>query len=88
MLLEKNPMQALDMANDLKKHFTSYTVNCTVNQTNMISREMFLADTRASEIVEEETEKIKAWSANITSAFNSIIDANDDLIKLGKHNNY
>ena len=84
MLLQTNPKQALAMADDLKKQFTNYNINCTANQTDMIRREMFLADNRASEIVKEETKKINAWSANLTSAFNSIIDANDDLIELGK----
>ena len=84
MLLENNPIQALAMANDLKKQFTSYNVNCTPNQTDLMRREMFLADNRASEIVKEETTKVKAWSEKLTSAFNSIIEANDDLINLGK----
>ena len=84
MLLETNPMKALAMANDLTKQFTSSNVNCTANQTDVMRREMFLADNRASEIVKEESEKVRAWSENLTSAFNSIIEANDDLINLGK----
>ena len=84
-LLESNLSEALALATHLRQ-VDSSEFTCSASQLNSLNTEVSTATGKASDLVKQQTNKINEQYANITSAFDSIIKANDDLKNLGKLN--
>ena len=86
-LLESNIEEALALATHLRQ-VDSSDFTCTTSQLNSLNKEVSTASGKASDLAKQQTTMINKQFANLTSAFDSIIQAQDDLKKLGKQNRY
>ena len=82
-LLESNIEEALALATHLRQVDNS-DFTCSATQLSSLNEKVFEATVKASDLTKQKTEKISKQFANLTSAFDRVIKANDDLKNMGK----